>query len=88
MKSLQDGSGIQSDVQRRLNAMQQDLGPTVDAFADGIHKIGQYRDAADHMASRVLQICSEKLAERDKKSDVDPRRDLSSVLRGLSRVDR
>ena len=96
LESLRDDTSTQSDVMNRLNAIHESLGPNVDAFADAIHKIGQFRDAAEHLAGRSLAICSEKLAEREREGrrkalqndDKSPRRDLGSVLRGLSRVDR
>lgn len=96
LDSLASGSQLQADTSQRINSVQTSLGPSVDAFADGIHKIAQYRNAADSVASSVLSICARKLDERDhegrKKALEDegrsPRGDLDSVLRGLSRADR
>lgn len=84
------------DIHSRVETIFEDLQPSVDAFADRVHKVAQYRDAADNVASRVLSIAAEKLAEREDDSrrraqperDRSPRRDLGSVLRGLSRADR
>jgi kinetochore protein Mis13/DSN1 len=86
-------------VHKRMKGLYTKLEPTVDAFADQVHKVAQYRDAADNVASRVLSIAAEKLAEREKDSrrqahggdgdaEITPRRELGSVLRGLSRADR
>jgi kinetochore protein Mis13/DSN1 len=88
-----------TDVDERMKGLYTMLEPTVDAFADQVHKVAQYRDAADSVASRVLSIAAEKLAEREKESrrqaqggdgdtEITPRRELGSVLRGLSRADR
>ena len=96
-RSLQTTQDTSANISNRLNSLQRNIGPAVDAFADGIHKLSQYRDAADNVAGRVLSMCSEKLAERDKENrrraaekgeETSPRRDLNSVLRGLSKVDR
>ena len=68
----------------------------VDNFADSVHKIAQYQKAGDNVASRVLSIAAEKLAEREDESrrraqpqdaPRSSRTDLGSVLRGLSRAD-
>ena len=60
----------------------------MDVFAENVHVLGQYRDEADRMAERALQISAEVLEEREKKmaersgGDIEVR----EVLRGLSRV--
>lgn len=85
-----------SSMGSRVDSIFSRLEPTVDAFADNVHKIAQYRDAGDNVATRVLSIAAEKLSERDKESrrraqpqdkERSPRRDLGNVLRGLSRAD-
>jgi kinetochore protein Mis13/DSN1 len=96
LESLASGNQIQSDTSKRLNAIQTSLGPTIDTFADGLHKIAQYRNSADNVASNVLRVCATKLDERERErrrqalgsDDRSPGRDLDSVLRGLSRADR
>jgi len=83
-------------ISENLHGLHDSLEPTIDAFADGMHKIAQYRDAADNMAGRVLSICAEGLAQRDKEErkralaggEKTPPKDLSAVLRSLSRADR
>ena len=83
-------------VSERLNRLYESLGPTIDAFADGMHKMGQYRDAADRVGGRVLAICAEKLALREAEGRKRALpvgqgglpHDLGGVLRSLSRVDR
>ena len=69
----------------------------MDAFADGMHQIGQYRDAGDNVAGRVLRLCAERLDDREKEgrrralggeesssTSTDP----AAVLRSLSRLER
>jgi kinetochore protein Mis13/DSN1 len=79
---------------RRVNEILEAIGPTIDQFADGVHRIGQYRTAADGVSSRVLAICAEKLTDREKEGrkkalaqEDTPAKDLASVLRSLSRTD-
>src|ERR1700743_1116957 len=54
------------EISRRVNGLLESIGPTLDQFADGVHRIGQYQTAADNIAGRVLAICAEKLTEREK----------------------
>ena len=74
------------------------LGPTIDAFTDGVHHIGQYRDAAERVANKALSISAELLDERDRKALAKAtgeeekekkvgRESLGGVLRGLSRLE-
>ena len=96
LTSLMSNTNTSEDVSQRLNSIQSALGPSIDSFADGIHKVAQYRNTADSVAGNVLAVCSRKLSEREmegrRKALQDesrsPRRDLNSVLRGLSRADR
>ncbi|KEF62195.1 uncharacterized protein A1O9_00167 [Exophiala aquamarina CBS 119918] len=96
LDSLQAQSTPSDQLFENLHKLYDSLEPTVDAFADGIHKIAQYRDAADNMAGRVLSICAEGLAKKDKEErkralavgEKTPPKDLSAVLRSLSRADR
>jgi kinetochore protein Mis13/DSN1 len=93
---LQASSSTAATIEIRLNNISTSLGPVVDSFADGIHKIGQYRNAADNIASRALAICAEKLAEKENQSRLNlandsqpsPGMQLGNVLRSLSRVER
>jgi len=39
--------------------------PALDSFALGIHDIELYRAAADNVSSKILQICAQRLEERD-----------------------
>ncbi|KIV94638.1 hypothetical protein PV10_02386 [Exophiala mesophila] len=85
-------------ITQELNAVFESVGPTIDSFADSIHKIGQYRTAADNVADRVLAMCAEMLEQREKQGlkralmseqgEKTPPKDLVGVLRSLSRVER
>ncbi|KAL2413507.1 hypothetical protein ABEF95_000373 [Exophiala dermatitidis] len=83
-------------ISERLNRLYESLSPTVDTFADGIHAIGQYRQAADNVAGRVLSLCAQRLAQREHEgrkrvlpgTEGTPPKDLGGVLRSLSRADR
>jgi kinetochore protein Mis13/DSN1 len=82
----------------RLNSIAASLGPTIDAFADGIHQIAQYREAADTVAGRVLKICADKIEDSEKEGRrhalgeaaemSTPKDELGAVLRSLSKLER
>ncbi|ETI28832.1 hypothetical protein G647_01284 [Cladophialophora carrionii CBS 160.54] len=87
-------------ISQRVNEILESIGPTIDRFADGVHRLGQYQTAAENVAGRTLALCAEKLAEREKQGrkralaradqtqpDTPPN-DIASVLRSLSRADR
>ncbi|KAI9877358.1 MAG: hypothetical protein M1830_004138 [Pleopsidium flavum] len=83
--------GIVSSTSSRLLNISANLESTVDEFADGIHKLGQYREAADRVAGRVLGLAAGALEERDREGRRRARTedvDVKEVLRGLSRIDR
>ncbi|KIW42561.1 uncharacterized protein PV06_06100 [Exophiala oligosperma] len=96
LDSLPATSTSSDQVSKCLNRLYDSLGPTIDQFADGIHTIGQYRQAADNVASRALAICAERLSRQEnegrKKALPDaqgtPPKDLGGVLRSLSRAER
>lgn len=97
LKSLRASSSLPSEISTRVSKVTSGLGPAIDTFADGVHKINQYRIGADQIASRLLSVCAEKLSEKEKagkrkalglEDDQSPGRELSSVLRGLSKADR
>lgn len=95
LESLRTSSNATTVIQNRLNTISISLGPMVDSFADGVHKIGQFRDAADNLAGRALGICAEKLAEKENRArpsaqdgQSSPGTQLGNVLRSLSRVER
>lgn len=96
LRSLKSTSDLSADITSRVNTVISNLGPAIDTFADGVHKINQYRLGADGISSQVLSTCAEKLADREKagrrkalgvEHDRSPGRDLGSVLRGLSKAE-
>jgi kinetochore protein Mis13/DSN1 len=102
LDACQSNTGTATEhVSRQLNEILESIGPTMDQFADGMHRIGQYRAAADNLAGRMLAICAQKLTEREQQgrkkallsgdeatSQPTPPKDLSGVLRSLSRADK
>lgn len=50
----------------RLRTIATSLEPTIDTFTDGVHKISQYRLAAERVADHVLGVAASVLEERDK----------------------
>jgi kinetochore protein Mis13/DSN1 len=52
----------------RLDAILGMLEPTIDVFADGAHKLSQYRSMADRVADRILGTAAERLELRDRAS--------------------
>jgi kinetochore protein Mis13/DSN1 len=76
-------------LQAHLFRLSQSLEPNIDLFADGVHKIEQYRSTAERAANRVLGTASKRLEERDR--DVKARVGaegigVGDVLRGLAGV--
>lgn len=76
-------------MQSHLTKLSQSLEPSIDLFADGVHKIEQYRNTAERVADRVLGTASKRLDERDR--DVKARAGaagigVGDVLRGLAGV--
>lgn len=56
---------LPSSISKRLQRVTLDLEPQIDAFADGIQRISQYRIAAERVADRILNVTAEKLEKRD-----------------------
>ncbi|KAF2646240.1 hypothetical protein P280DRAFT_494690 [Massarina eburnea CBS 473.64] len=76
-------------LQEHLDKLAQSLEPNIDLFADGLHKIEQYRNAAERVADRVLGTASKRLEERDKKGKEKVGSEgigVGDVLRGLAGV--
>lgn len=95
--SLNQSKTLSDDIANRMSSINTTIGPAIDTFADGVHKLAQYRNAAENVSACVLSICAEKLSEREKEGrrkalgaeeHRSPGRDLNNVLRGLSRTDR
>ena len=76
-------------LQSHLEKLATSLEPNVDLFADGVHKIEQYRNTAERVADRVLGTASMRLEERDKKDKEQVGSEgigVGDVLRGLAGV--
>ena len=78
-----------SALQSHLNKLSQSLEPSIDLFADGVHKMEQYRNTAERVADRVLGTAAKRLEERDR--EVKERAGaggigVGDVLRGLAGV--
>ncbi|OJI99869.1 hypothetical protein ASPVEDRAFT_81458 [Aspergillus versicolor CBS 583.65] len=54
-----------SSISTRLSRLTSRLAPTLDSFAAGVHDIELYRAMSDTVSSQTLQICAERLEERD-----------------------
>ena len=78
-----------SALQTHLNKLSQSLEPSIDLFADGVHKIEQYRGTAERVADRVLGTASKRLDERDRNVKARVGAEgigVGDVLRGLAGV--
>ncbi|KAF2112929.1 kinetochore protein Mis13 [Lophiotrema nucula] len=53
-------------LQSHLSQLSAALEPNIDIFADGVHKIQQYRNTAERVADRVLGTAAQRLEERDR----------------------
>jgi kinetochore protein Mis13/DSN1 len=78
-----------SALQSHLTKLSQSLEPNIDLFADGVHKIEQYRNTAERVADRVLGTAAKRLEERDREVKERAGADgigVGDVLRGLAGV--
>lgn len=66
--SIRPPSISQTDLEARLQAITASLEPRIDLFADGLHKVVQYRGAAERVADRILGSAAERLEERDREA--------------------
>jgi kinetochore protein Mis13/DSN1 len=76
-------------LQAHLENLSLSVEPNIDLFADGVHKIEQYRNTAERVADRVLGTASKRLEERDKESKEKVGSEgigVGDVLRGLAGV--
>ncbi|KAJ4362304.1 hypothetical protein N0V83_010397 [Neocucurbitaria cava] len=53
-------------LQTHLTHLSSSLEPTIDLFADGVHKIEQYRNTAERVADRILGSAAKRLEESDR----------------------
>ncbi|KAF2190195.1 hypothetical protein K469DRAFT_699805 [Zopfia rhizophila CBS 207.26] len=78
-----------SALQDHLSKLSLSLEPNIDLFADGVHKIEQYRNTAERVADRVLGTAAQRLEERDREGKEKVGSEgigVGDVLRGLSGV--
>lgn len=76
-------------LQTRLTTLSESLEPHIDLFADGVHKIEQYRQTAERVADRILASASKRLEERDREVKQRVGAEgigVGDVLRGLAGV--
>lgn len=76
-------------LQTHLSALAHSLEPNIDLFADGVHKIEQYRQTAERVADRVLGTASKRLEEREREVKQRVGAEgigVGDVLRGLAGV--
>jgi len=52
-------------ISTRLQALASSLEPKIDLFADGVHKLSQYRMAAERVADKILESTAKRLDSRD-----------------------
>ncbi|KAK7516411.1 kinetochore protein-like protein Mis13 [Phyllosticta citriasiana] len=82
----------QKDIHTRLRTITASLPAQADLFADGVHKLAQYRAAADRVADAVLASAAQRLEQRDREAreragtaavgGLDVLRGLAGVLSG------
>jgi kinetochore protein Mis13/DSN1 len=76
-------------LQAHLAKLSQSLEPNIDLFADGVHKIEQYRSTAERVADRILSTASKRLDERDREVKARVGAEgigVGDILRGLAGV--
>ncbi|KAJ9637770.1 hypothetical protein H2201_004205 [Coniosporium apollinis] len=76
-------------LEARLRHITTSLEPTIDLFADGVHRIAQYRLAAERVADRILGVAAERLEKREqeiKERSGTENIGTGDVLRALSGV--
>jgi kinetochore protein Mis13/DSN1 len=80
---------LRNEVSDRLKSIHAGIEFKVDYFADGVHKLEQYLEAAGRVADKIQAIGAVRLEERDKtEKEAVGTRDLpmQEVLRSLSRI--
>ena len=65
LEAVREMESLPSSIAKRLQKVTLDLEPQIDAFADGVQRISQYRIAAERVADRILSVTAEKLEKRD-----------------------
>jgi kinetochore protein Mis13/DSN1 len=58
-------SSLATKVSARIETLTSNLEPSIDAFADGVHRLSQYNMSAARIADRVKNIWAQRLEKRD-----------------------
>ncbi|EPE34679.1 hypothetical protein GLAREA_10373 [Glarea lozoyensis ATCC 20868] len=80
---------LRDQVAKQVQDLLSGLEFKVDQFADGVHKLEQYKDTAGRAASKILSLSAVRLEERNRlEKEAVGTRDLpmQEVLRSLSRI--
>lgn len=95
LEALRASESLPSTIAHRLQNITADLEPQIDAFADGVHRIAQYRLAAERVADRILSTAAERLAMREQRvreaagtTSMGPKEVLSALASVLNRQER
>lgn len=65
--ALTEGSSTSADaLSQQLATLTSKIEPAIDLFADGVHKLSQYRVAAERVADRVLSSAANGLERRNR----------------------
>lgn len=81
---------LQQETRTKLEMATKDLEFQTDQLADNVHILGQYRSAADKLATQVLDDAASALEVRNRKDRERSGTEevgVRDVLRGLSRVE-
>jgi kinetochore protein Mis13/DSN1 len=76
-------------LQTHISNLSQSLEPNIDVFADGVHKIEQYRNTAERVASKILGTAAQRLEQRDREGKAKVGSEgigVGDVLRSLAGV--
>ena len=89
LQSSNSASDLLSQTSSRLKSIQDSLEFKVDQFADGVHKLEQYREISEKVANKVLALGAVRLEERSsKEKEAAGSRDMpvKEILRTLSGI--
>lgn len=83
-------------LSNRITSLAAKIEPAIDLFADGVHKVSQYRIAAERVADRVLAYSAQNLDRRSRETQAQAAgergvegggvRDVKEVLGALASV--
>ncbi|KAF2104020.1 hypothetical protein NA57DRAFT_70234 [Rhizodiscina lignyota] len=91
-----ESSSTAQSLSNHLSSLTAKIEPAVDLFADGVHKISQYRVAAERVADRILASSAQSLERRSRETQAQAAaergiegegvRDMKGVLGALASV--